>query len=331
MLVSICAITYQRPDGLRRLLNGLNCLTFKALEPPNIEVIVVDNDSTGSALAIINEIKPSFQWSLIYGIEPRQGISYARNRAIALASEKADFIVTIDDDEVPEPNWLEQLLLVQQQYKADIVSGPVLPYFDGDRLPNWVQNGRFFEMSRFPTGHRRHMAFCGNVLVKHEIFKKQEKIFDERFSLTGGEDTDLFMRLYKKGYKIIWADEAIAHEWVASTRITPKWILMRGFRCWSNYSLVERELYPSLKIQTIRFAKGSALIALGLFSLVPGLIRGKAASVKALLSIYRGLGTLAGLFGIYYEEYKKIEPQRGLGWRSLAAKASLFLFPIKFN
>ena len=102
MLVSICIITYQRPEGLKQLIDSLNRLEFKQIEPPQIEVIVIDNDVTGSACEFCQQVE-SFKWLLICEIEPQRGISYARNHAFSCASKQADFIVTIDDDEVPDP------------------------------------------------------------------------------------------------------------------------------------------------------------------------------------------------------------------------------------
>jgi succinoglycan biosynthesis protein ExoM len=303
MLVSICIITYQRPEGLRQLLQAIERLTFDRIEPPQIEVVVIDNDPAGAAGEFCDRIGAEFRWPLVCGHEPQRGISYARNRAIATASVAAAFLVAIDDDEVPEPQWLEQLLLVQQQYQADVVAGPVLPMFAPD-APSWVRQGGFFDLPRFQTGASIRVAFAGNVLVRANILNKLEKPFDERFALTGGEDSDLFMRLYQAGYKMVWADEAIAYESIPATRTTKKYILQRGYRSWGTHSLLERELYPSWRVQSIRAIKGLGLIAIGLVRLVPALFLGEHAVVKALRSIYRGCGTIAGLLGIHYEEYR---------------------------
>ena len=306
MLVSICVITYQRPEGLRRLIDGLNKLTFQSLDTPEIEVIVVDNDKVGSAVEFCKQVQSDFKWSLKSCIEPQRGISSARNRAIATASEHTDFVAMIDDDEVPEPSWLERLLLVQQKYDADVVSGPVLPYFQDDYVPNWVTKGNFFQQPRYTTGKLMQVAFTNNVLVRAEIFRKLDYIFDERFALTGGEDSHLFMRLFQAGYKFVWADEAIVHEWIPKSRTTAKFLLRRNYHTWSTHSLIEQELYPSIKVQAMRAAKGIGLILIGLILLIPSLVQGYHASIKALLYIFRGMGTLVGLLGIHYQEYKHI-------------------------
>jgi succinoglycan biosynthesis protein ExoM len=304
MLVSICIITYQRPEGIERLIDRIGRLEFKYIEPPNLEIIVVDNDLAGLACKFCEQIKLELKWPITFGIESERGISYARNHAIDLASKASKFIVTIDDDEVPESQWLEELLLVQQKYDADVVAGPVLPFFSDKNVPNWVKKGKFFDLPRYPTGYPIQVAFAGNVLVRSEILRKLDKPFDERFSLTGGEDSDLFMRLFQAGYKMVWANDAIAHESIPQTRTTIGYILRRAYRSWSTHSLLERELYPSFQVQSIRTFKGIGLIVIGILLIIPSLFQGKYAVVKALRFICRGCGTISGLLGINYEEYR---------------------------
>lgn len=297
MLVSICIITYRRPDGLRQLLDKIECLEFKTVEPPTIEVVVVDNDSAGSACEFCDRIKPSFKWPLRCETESQKGISYARNHVIAAASKDAEFIVMIDDDEFPDVQWLEQLLLVHQKYNADIVTGPVVPVFPDLNVPNWVKKGDFCQLKRYETGHKMPVAYTNNVLVRREIFKNIDRPFDERLAHTGGEDADLFMRLYQSGYQIVWADDAIVYESIPKSRTTIRYILERSYRSWSIQSLLERKFDPSLKTKFIRMLKGMGLIAFGTLILIPSLFQGKYAIVKALRSIWRGCGTIAGLRG----------------------------------
>ncbi len=303
MLVAVCALTYERPQALQRLLERLNQLTFSKNEIPNLEVIVVDNDDLGSAQAVCDRFNSDFKWALKYSIEPLRGISYARNHAVACASKNADFIAFIDDDEVPESSWLDELISVQNEYDADVVTGPVIPHFEPD-VPNWVVEGKFFELPRYPTGHLPKVAFTNNVLVRGEIFRRFLRPFDERFALTGGEDSHFFMRLYRQGCKIVWANEAKVWEWIPQNRTTIKWILLRGYRCWSTHSWCERELSPSLKVQAIRVIKGCGLIVLGLLLLLPALLGKRHLLIQALLRIFRGAGTFSGLLGWQYQEYR---------------------------
>jgi succinoglycan biosynthesis protein ExoM len=307
MLVAICVASYCRPEGLKRLLEGLNQLTFSKNETPEITVVVVDNDANGSAKEICDNQLQEFKWSLRYSIETTRGISFARNHAIAQAlsiSKQVDFIAFIDDDEVPEPSWLDELLTTQKNHQADIVTGPVLPRFLKSDVPNWVVKGKFFEPKRYPTGHLLKTAFTNNVLIKATILHQLDTIFDESFALTGGEDSHFFMRLYLAGHKFVWADEAIVVEWIPQSRTSIKWVLERGYLGWSLHSYCERQLYPSINIICLRILKGIALITQGLCLIFPSLFLGEHALIKALLHIYRGIGTLAGILGIRYQAYK---------------------------
>ena len=308
MLISICVITYKRPEKLQRLLQTLNELTFQKIECPEIEVIVVDNDTAGVAARVCSEMRSEFKWILKTSVESRRGITYARNKSVALASSKADFIAITDDDEIATRSWIENLLLAQKRHNSDIVTGPNLPYFINKNVPKWIVKGKFFDPPRWETGTRVSVAFTNNVLVKAEIFRSLNPVFDNRFALSGGEDAYLFLNLNKKGHKIVWADDAIMYDGIPASRTTIKWILLRGYRTWSSYSSFEKEMYPSLTKQSTRILKGLALILIGISRLIPSLFLGKAAIVMSLLYIFRGMGTLGGILDLHYEEYKHLNP-----------------------
>jgi glycosyltransferase involved in cell wall biosynthesis len=122
--VAVCVCTYRRPEGLRNLLLGIAQVCFKRIAEPDIEIIVVENDERGSAGSICESLRGILRWPLHYEIEANPGISNARNRCLRIAADHADFIAFLDDDETPTLVWLEELILAQQKYSADVVAGP---------------------------------------------------------------------------------------------------------------------------------------------------------------------------------------------------------------
>lgn len=299
--VAICAATYKRPHLLRELLESLSQLTFNRIQAPIVEVIIVDNDSAGSGRSVVEEMQASFPWPLKYVVETSPGVTYARNRCVSEAADDRDFIAMLDDDETATPQWLEELLLTQQKFNADIVAGPVIPVYKEDQeIPAWVKAGDFHSYERHETGKKLETAFTGNVMFSTQItknIKEGETFFDHRFAQKGAEDAYLFACLNKQGYQITWCDEAVLYEPVADNRLSVNWIIKRGFWSWSTHSLIESELYPSFKLQAIRALKGLGLIVIGAATIVPAFVLGKARVVWSLLRIYRGVGTLSGLLG----------------------------------
>ena len=119
--VAICIATFRRQELLRELLVGLAQLTFHKARKPHIQIVVVDNDELASAEEICDDV--SIPWPIKYVVEPRRGITHARNRTIAEVSS-ADFVAFIDDDEIPSAHWLDELLWAQEKFSADVVPAP---------------------------------------------------------------------------------------------------------------------------------------------------------------------------------------------------------------
>ena len=200
MRVGICIATYRRPRMLATLLKALDRQAFQKARPPLVTVVVIDNDVAESARATVERAAVRARWPLCYGVEPRRGISYARNRGVVAVGQTCDFLVFVDDDELPRRNWLDELLFVQARENADVVAGPVLPRFD-EVPPAWVDRGRFFVRPRYRTGHPLSVAGAGNALVRTGVLTEQPGPFAPQFALSGAEDTHLFMRLERLGVR----------------------------------------------------------------------------------------------------------------------------------
>jgi succinoglycan biosynthesis protein ExoM len=302
-VVTICAITYRRPEGLVRLLEGIERQCLEQPQP-SVEVIVVDNDANGSARSICQKRSTDFRWPLHYSVEPEPGISQARNHALRLALPRADLVAFIDDDEVPEPNWLAELLGAARRCGADVVTGPVVPYFP-EPVPEWVLRGEFFERPRHSDGAEIPVARTGNVLVHRRVFDHLGTWFDPKLGLSGSSDTLFFMRAKRAGFRIVWADRAEVVEWVPTSRATTGWLCRRNFRGGNGYARCTLLLDRSPKARIVRAAKGVGQIAQGLLPLPVGAIRGRHVWMRHWLRAAFGLGTVAGVLGYFFQEYRR--------------------------
>ncbi len=302
MHVAICIVTYRRPAQLERLLDCLKTLVF-ASTPPDVRIVVVDNDPACSAVAVCKRVAQTARWPLDYVAEPQPGIAPARNAAARTVRDWADWIAFVDDDETPEPPWLQELLTVQEVQQADAVAGPVLPRFE-PTAPDWLARSGLFERPRRPTGTIVAHAATGNVLVRASIFQNDGMAFDRRFALTGGEDAHLFRRLSRGGYKLVWADEAVVHEHIPASRATVRWLVRRAFRTGNGMGRIDRDLDGSRAIPVIA-GKGVVWMLTGGGAVVAGLLGGRATALRGFRYIAYGMGLLASLAGLRYQEYKR--------------------------
>lgn len=303
MKVAICVVTYRRPEELARLLIALGRLQFDPATVLDLEIIIVDNDALRSAEAACASSRARVRWPIHYEVEPRRGIALARNRAVQCVRLRADFIAFIDDDEAPEANWLDALLYVQSTYDADVVAGPVLPKLEAP-APRWVTRGAFFDRPRYLTGHRLSHAATNNVLIRASLFADERFPFDERLALRGGEDTHFFLRKTLAGHTIVWANEAVVHEWVPRGRMSARWLLRRSYRVGNTWSFCERDLNGTPRVLVMRVIKAASRIAGGICLLPLSFLSGRHATVAVLRHMCQGAGYLTGLVGMSFEEYR---------------------------
>jgi glycosyltransferase involved in cell wall biosynthesis len=221
--VTICICTFRRPELLRRLLEAAVKLEA-AGRAFTLSCVVVDNDASGSSRPIVEAFQRSSAIPTTFVIEPTRNFALVRNRAVSLAT--GDYIAFIDDDEVPVPEWLDQLLSTRDRLNADGVLGPVRPYFDTPP-PRWIIKGKLCDRPVHPTGMVMPWSKCrsGHVLLKRSIFEQLQ--FDPAYA-TGGEDVDFFKRAASAGHTFVWCEEAPAYELVPPERCRKSYFLKRA-------------------------------------------------------------------------------------------------------
>jgi succinoglycan biosynthesis protein ExoM len=302
--IAVCVITCFRPDGLKRLLEGVAKQKFTKNPIPDVRLVIVDNDAEGSAKSVCDDFTACHDIQLIYDIEKQRGIPFARNHSVDIAKNDVDFIAIMDDDEVPAENWLDELITAQREFSADILTGPVQPHFV-EPPADWLEG--FFVSGNLSNGEDLHhnylYAYTSNLFAKAELF--QQIRFDEQFRSNGADDTHLFMQVYQRGYKAVWADNAWVTEWLPASRTNYKWLWQRAYRRGNGFAFCELVQNRSLFTRIQRFSKGVFRLIEGLLTAAISFGR-KAVFVRGIQTSFLGVGMITGSFGSEYQEYKTI-------------------------
>lgn len=296
-------LTYRRTDRLPALLRELAAQAGTVV--PHATVVVVDNDPEGSAASVVAE------WAdrgIRYVHEPRPGISAARNRALAEARD-ADVLVFLDDDEMPSAGWLAHLVGAWSRWGCAAVAGPVPARFLGP-ADAWVTGSGVFDRRRLPSGTPVSGAGAGNLLLDLAQVRRLGLAFDERFGLTGGEDTLFTHALVHAGAEIRWCDEAEAIEFVPVDRLTRAWVLRRSFRSGSSWSRAEVHLAAGAagrwRTRLAVLARASVHVPVSLLAAARAVVRRDlAARARATTVVASYAGAVAGAFGYVLGEYTR--------------------------
>jgi succinoglycan biosynthesis protein ExoM len=312
MMISICIITIQRQDYLKKLLVSIHDQNI-AINNINCEVIVVDNDGNPTSESVVNELCSAFDYPLRYVHQPERGIPQARNTAVQATDPNTEFILFVDDDQFVDSKWVSELLRVQKETNADVVGGPVFPVFK-EEVPKWVVDGKFFLRSKYDSfedgGEVHHRVIkTNNVLIRKSMLDKLDGPFNESMALTGGTDTVMAISLKKLGAKMVWAKHAVAKEWIPASRATKNWIYSRAFRT-ANTELIFRYVEVGKRQKIKIFVEGILRLIYGI-TLWPiyyskSKLKGKHVLVRHNRLFYRGFGMITSCFGHRFEEYKTI-------------------------
>ena len=295
--VAICVCTHRRPEVLEQLLDRLVAVARDAEKLARTAVVVVDDDADASARAVADAHRDDFEGGVVYVVTGSGNISTARNRALDEGMAAGDWLALTDDDCLPREDWLRQLLIVQERFDADIVTGYCLD-LPPDGAPRWyVEEPWLDPPTVHPDGARIDVGWVKNTLLRSDAVREHGLRFDEAFGQTGGEDAAFFHDIAALGLHHRHAAAAIVEETVPLHRTKLRYQLLRAL--WYGNSEANTTLRAG-RSRRLRLAASSAKRMLGGFAHVIGRLRARQPSQWrwGVAIVLTGLGRLSRVFGI---------------------------------
>jgi glycosyltransferase involved in cell wall biosynthesis len=233
MSISIAIATYNRAEEVRRTL-----ATLALLEPSDgidYEILVVANNCTDDTADVVRGMAARFGGSLRYIEESEQGLSHARNRAIAEA--KYEIVAFLDDDVDVHPRWLRQLSAAHASGEHGAIGGRAYLVYPQTR-PRWLGERDEGLLTKVELGPcQREVApdelFGVNLSVTKQWAQKvglfRADLGRMGRCLLGGEETDLLERIQLAGGKLLYEPNASVGHRVPIERLRRRWFWARAF------------------------------------------------------------------------------------------------------
>lgn len=237
--VSVVVNTYNRAASLHQTLQGLRRQNYS-----NFEVIVVNGPSTDDTIDVLRAHAAQIR----VGTCTQRNLSISRNVGIVMA--RGDFIAFIDDDAVPDEDWLVDAIAAFDSDEVAGVGGFVFDhtgydlqysYTVCDRMGNAYHNLTVPMPDFCYPGCHRFPALLGT----NSIFRRSALLeiggFDEHYDYFLDE-TDVNVRLIDAGYTLKQISKAFVYH-----RYLPSHIRNEQ-RVNTNYApMIRNRIYFSLK------------------------------------------------------------------------------------
>ncbi|MDD2482841.1 MAG: glycosyltransferase family 2 protein [Candidatus Shapirobacteria bacterium] len=220
--VSIIIATRNRAESLKQLLESLKKIYI--LGDPNIEVVIIDNNSTdNSTLDLCNK------YPVVYIKENRKGESFALNTGMKVSN--GEYIINTDDDVIiKDKNWVEKLLQHFTKNKnLGYVSGNVCIFNDKNNVANlWEKKGglskginsklyknidliKDYKMIPWPINK---IAAGANNMISRKVFDKvgpYATFLGGGSPIGHGNSLEFVYRVIKAGYDVEYDSTAIIY------------------------------------------------------------------------------------------------------------------------
>lgn len=209
-LVSIIIVNWNGESIIGECLSSVAKTSY-----PNIETIVVDNNSADKSIEVIRK------YSNVSLYRNGQNSGYTGGNNIGFQIAKGKYVVTLNNDMVVDPEWLTRPVDLLEKYRdVGIVSCRQMQYFQPeliDSLFNELKSDLSFSPFGFNKKHKfsklsstSGLVLCangGSAILRKEMLD-QIGGFDEHF-FGYYDETDLCFRAFLRGWKCVYEPDSV--------------------------------------------------------------------------------------------------------------------------
>lgn len=219
-LISVIITTYNWPASLKLVLQSLQEQTQQ-----NFEVIIADDGSDSNTKELIDQLRSHLNFPIKHIWQEDDGFQAAKIRNKAAAKAQGEYLIFLDGDCVVPKNFIFKhqkfselgyflsgnRILLAQQFTNEVLQQD-LAIYEWNFWQWWSAHrksycNRILPLLSLPDGRFRKLTktrwrgvkTCNLGLWRQDFIAVNG--FDEEFSGWGYEDSDLIIRLIKKGIK----------------------------------------------------------------------------------------------------------------------------------
>jgi GT2 family glycosyltransferase len=291
--VIVCAFSDQRWDDLVAAYDAVLAQT----RPAEQLVIVIDHNE-----GLLHRAATAFPAARVVENFQKKGLSGARNTAVAASS--GEVLLFLDDDAVPDPDWVQQMLEPLRDPEVLGVGGWAVPRWQPVARPGWFPEPFLWVVGCSYRGLPTTTADIRNPLGCAMGFRRSAFDLAGDFSTTVGrvgakptgcEETEFSIRVRqaKPGTRIVLNPAARVTHHVTAERTRVRYFLSRCYHEGRSKALLSGTLGAQDSLASERAYVGSVL-PLALLAGLRDTIRNRnLAGVGSSLAILAGLGGAA--------------------------------------
>lgn len=231
MLLTISIITRNRREDLEVTLKSILKQNYNK---NNYEIIIVNNDSNYNVKKQVDQIlkgkKVNYQ---IYDFEENQGPVGGRNFSFLKANGK--YVLFFDDDIIiKDNNFLNKIINIMENNKDIALLQTKIFNIKDNEYQKPV-----YKEDNYPFNPSFNYIGC-NHIVRKTVFKEGETLYFDKLFYRN-EETYLSLKIYDKGYKIIYYPETEIIHNPSSKRMAQSKIDIYNF---VNGFMIKKLMYP---------------------------------------------------------------------------------------